>query len=169
MRGLKPLQVVLICCLFCRIFYRCVDWNFLPLRRLINSKVASFTDAWIETLKLVGHPEEFEVASFTDAWIETPIKHLNYIMVKSRIFYRCVDWNFETCRASRRVWVASFTDAWIETIEKGNFKCSFDVASFTDAWIETLPEIIFNLKTESHLLQMRGLKLFALIIKEVQT
>ena len=34
--------------------------------------VASFTDAWIETLTEVGSKRIDGVASFTDAWIETP-------------------------------------------------------------------------------------------------
>ena len=35
-----------------------------------------------------------------------------------------------------------------------------DVASFTDAWIETLEELTYNyVRSLSHLLQMRGLKL----------
>ena len=35
------------------------------------AKVASFTDAWIETLKQMLSGAERLVASFTDAWIET--------------------------------------------------------------------------------------------------
>ena len=54
--------------------------------------VASFTDAWIETLNSICF-HDFYVASFTDAWIET----LGRIISKGQ----------------RRV--ASFTDAWIET------------------------------------------------------
>ena len=38
--------------------------------------VASFTDAWIETLFLEGHLVVQPVASFTDAWIET-VKRLH--------------------------------------------------------------------------------------------
>ena len=34
-------------------------------------KVASFTDAWIETKSKKAEEPENEVASFTDAWIET--------------------------------------------------------------------------------------------------
>ena len=34
--------------------------------------VASFTDAWIETLNLPPLEDMEAVASFTDAWIETP-------------------------------------------------------------------------------------------------
>ena len=99
----------------CRIFYRCVDWNLkdrnLPLpsasSHLLQMRglkpllliwwairlVASFTDAWIETDKILGQIHfnwshllqmrglkrrllvansiGFVVASFTDAWIET--------------------------------------------------------------------------------------------------
>ena len=56
-------------------------------------KVASFTDAWIETKRGTTTREIGSVASFTDAWIETKkegeVTSLNI--------------------------VASFTDAWIET------------------------------------------------------
>ena len=34
-------------------------------------KVASFTDAWIETFEVELSEEVIKVASFTDAWIET--------------------------------------------------------------------------------------------------
>ena len=75
--------------------------------------VASFTDAWIETLpsiillkplkshllqmrglKLCGYQITIRtrmVASFTDAWIET--LHTSYYLLATngRIFYRCVD------------------------------------------------------------------------------
>ena len=37
------------------------------------SLVASFTDAWIETLTLIWYISPRLVASFTDAWIETII------------------------------------------------------------------------------------------------
>ena len=57
------------------------------------SKVASFTDAWIETLGRGCPGLVVTVASFTDAWIETPIAHFKDILKV----------------------VASFTDAWIET------------------------------------------------------
>ena len=36
--------------------------------------VASFTDAWIETVNDAGHTVTTVVASFTDAWIETFIQ-----------------------------------------------------------------------------------------------
>ena len=58
--------------------------------------VASFTDAWIETMNIIKGMTIIRVASFTDAWIET-------------------------CKAEqtpRYYRVASFTDAWIETGQK---------------------------------------------------
>ena len=55
--------------------------------------VASFTDAWIETLVFKQEEGEGIVASFTDAWIETVFCDEESIVMG----------------------VASFTDAWIET------------------------------------------------------
>ena len=52
--------------------------------------VASFTDAWIETLEDAENLEKEKVASFTDAWIETEKKEEKNIG-DGRIFYRCVD------------------------------------------------------------------------------
>ena len=55
------------------------------------ARVASFTDAWIETglirIELLGGT----VASFTDAWIETVNEAGHTVTTVSRIFYRCVD------------------------------------------------------------------------------
>ena len=93
MRGLK-LQFAPACSLTnCRIFYRCVDWNFRIPTPSKPSYVASFTDAWIET-----HAELLETAAI------------------SRIFYRCVDWNIRPSVKRYEQEVASFTDAWIETV-----------------------------------------------------
>ena len=80
------------------------------------------------------------VASFTDAWIET--YQSRYIALHTR--------------------VASFTDAWIETFIAGISVMPLGVASFTDAWIETTSRFRMNHPSLSHLLQMRGLKLFFL-------
>ena len=55
--------------------------------------VASFTDAWIETIWKESFVKTHVVASFTDAWIETESGLGDYIGIP----------------------VASFTDAWIET------------------------------------------------------
>ena len=123
------------------------------------SIVASFTDAWIETLGLIRDKtfikshllqmrglkhialsverNKWRVASFTDAWIETRIH--------------------PSCNALGSV--ASFTDAWIETAIPSSVKNGLKVASFTDAWIETLDFKQDEGEGMSHLLQMRGLKL----------
>ena len=50
MRGLKPL--------------------IIP-KNISHLLVASFTDAWIETISVFCDEESIVVASFTDAWIET--------------------------------------------------------------------------------------------------
>ena len=52
--------------------------------------VASFTDAWIETQASKRRIMQARVASFTDAWIETNAP-LKYTYIHCRIFYRCVD------------------------------------------------------------------------------
>ena len=55
-----------------------------------RKRVASFTDAWIETLILPRRPRVGTVASFTDAWIET-LRNVGLYGGLRRIFYRCVD------------------------------------------------------------------------------
>ena len=69
--------------------------NILIPRTLIP-KVASFTDAWIETTPFYSVYNTTDVASFTDAWIET-------------ISVFCDE---------ESIVVASFTDAWIETLSQ---------------------------------------------------
>ena len=54
-------------------------------------EVASFTDAWIETLPVKPELRDSFVASFTDAWIETYKEIIEGRFDVSRIFYRCVD------------------------------------------------------------------------------
>ena len=83
--------------------------------RLWQLGVASFTDAWIETLYTDRQSNPSLVASFTDAWIETTKQQGN----------------------QKDLPVASFTDAWIETIFIDGWEGKGWVASFTDAWIET--------------------------------
>ena len=78
--------------------------------------VASFTDAWIETMSegVTDKPEI--VASFTDAWIETQDHQAKEANRKSHLLqmrglkqqlYRLYPMD---------CFVASFTDAWIETL-----------------------------------------------------
>ena len=54
-------------------------------------EVASFTDAWIETIGNEVIQGREKVASFTDAWIETCNADTPTYIGFGRIFYRCVD------------------------------------------------------------------------------
>ena len=98
------------------------------------------------------------VASFTDAWIET-LTPLDLLYANwRRIFYRCVDWNspFFTLKGVTKV--ASFTDAWIETTlwkQERCLKCRIFYRCVD--WNPSLKRSIIN-TFKSHLLQMRGLK-----------
>ena len=121
--------------------------------------VASFTDAWIETLISDILKYQSPVASFTDAWIETPLyrwtkthpvshllqmRGLKPISDNSTIFpYESHLLQMRGLKQVRRV-------GQMQGI----------VASFTDAWIETFTSCLDMLPILSHLLQMRGLKLF---------
>ena len=58
---------------------------------MLMDLVASFTDAWIETLYGGYTPIHGLVASFTDAWIETSTQVESALVKLGRIFYRCVD------------------------------------------------------------------------------
>ena len=42
--------------------------------KMVGNRVASFTDAWIETLTSPRAARAKNVASFTDAWIETVVR-----------------------------------------------------------------------------------------------
>ena len=81
--------------------------------------------------------EETEVASFTDAWIETGKSPCLVAEPKSRIFYRCVDWNPEPVTRS--------------TTGRGRifYRCV--------DWNGKIALLSSGTK-KSHLLQMRGLK-----------
>ena len=52
--------------------------------------VASFTDAWIETVMTLSYHIYLFVASFTDAWIET-VTERGEENTDRRILYGCVD------------------------------------------------------------------------------
>ena len=99
--------------------------------------VASFTDAWIETLAANIVKGMTEVASFTDAWIETTegmsteqileshllqmrglkpkIQHKLYITPQSHLLQMRGLKHKKITLIGVQQLVASFTDAWIET------------------------------------------------------
>ena len=98
------------------------------------------------------------VASFTDAWIET-VKGYTQIEAKvGRIFYRCVDWNTHEERKDLAKKGSHLLQ--MRGLKQFTVKNESDstVASFTDAWIETPTTVNTTGKVTSHLLQMRGLK-----------
>ena len=116
MRGLKLIPMFGFKFGECRIFYRCVDWNFKDFVVVAENYSRIFYRC-VDWNRIIVRWFSFEeVASFTDAWIETYFRRREQYL-KSRIFYRCVDWN----RAY---------------------------------------EAIYNAYIRSHLLQMRGLKLW---------
>ena len=52
---------------------------------MLLTGVASFTDAWIETLPAHRSCKSHPVASFTDAWIETPEHRFKVVSDKSHL------------------------------------------------------------------------------------
>ena len=164
-----------------RIFYRCVDWNLIISVLIWSAKVASFTDAWIETLLLESNITGSVRRIFyrcVDWNLERVRRCFRY---RSRIFYRCVDWNFctekVTVQDGSRIFYrcVDWNSCWsLKTAASRcrifyrcvDWNCLHDsassqgiVASFTDAWIETQRVLRSASTFKSHLLQMRGLKL----------
>ena len=141
-----------------RIFYRCVDWNIIANQFKHYVKVASFTDAWIETvswlISLHGYQSHLlQMRGLKQKKIcQKRYRNLSHLLqmrglkhnpvslhfhTPRRIFYRCVDWNTHMSISRSPFFVASFTDAWIETRSESFIDHLRGVASFTDAWIET--------------------------------
>ena len=78
------------------------------------NRVASFTDAWIETESALSAVSKATVASFTDAWIETKFRLYDFIRCRSHLLQmRGLKQGAISC--ANLTYVASFTDAWIET------------------------------------------------------
>ena len=105
-------------------------------RILPETKVASFTDAWIETYQhdFMRKMEKSHLLQMRGLKQQIIWDNDAYI---GRIFYRCVDWNIVPDLDLMGNDVASFTDAWIETELHAASRGRILVASFTDAWIET--------------------------------
>ena len=120
-----------------RIFYRCVDWNSLSItpQTKIRSRIFYRCVDW--NLLLIKCKRTKHVASFTDAWIETFTQPIPTTGSFSRIFYRCVDWNIFALiwsgKASCRIFYRCVD--WNKWMWK--HLVTVRVASFTDAWIET--------------------------------
>ena len=104
--------------------------------------VASFTDAWIETLGNVSTVKSAYVASFTDAWIETDAEAKSILVTMSHLLQMRGLKHRDAAVFKLHQDVASFTDAWIETGTLALIIPRNLVASFTDAWIETAQRYI---------------------------
>ena len=82
---------------YSRIFYRCVDWNGFFLSYTCRLLVASFTDAWIETMlkriNLMGWMSHL----LQMRGLKQKLSN-DYTSFSRRIFYRCVDWNVRLTR-----------------------------------------------------------------------
>ena len=52
---------------------------------MLYIRVASFTDAWIETNRGLVFNAGLQVASFTDAWIETPYMNFKSSDIESHL------------------------------------------------------------------------------------
>ena len=87
-------------------------WNFIALRR---DSVASFTDAWIETMLTEVKALDKKVPSFTDAWIETLCWLLDMMVRLRSHLLQMRGLKLLKVMAFSIFPVASFTDAWIET------------------------------------------------------
>ena len=99
------------------------------------------------------------VASFTDAWIETYIIDIQMI-TKSRIFYRCVDWNIYIKIVNPEI----FCRIFYRCVDWNHF-CRNRCWSKRSHLLQMrgLKPRVFSHRQhpeKSHLLQMRGLKLF---------
>ena len=77
--------------------------------------VASFTDAWIETVFCDEESIVMGVASFTDAWIETLIILPAILLWLSHLLQMRGLKLVLVLKSVKKLLVASFTDAWIET------------------------------------------------------
>ena len=104
---------------------------------LFEQQVASFTDAWIETLRYLACGEYGSVASFTDAWIETMIINILYYIQSSHLL------QMRGLKLIRIVIMVDQLKSHLLQMRGLKPRPSMDshrqnqVASFTDAWIET--------------------------------
>ena len=106
-------------------------------QEFFRTAVASFTDAWIETLRYLACGEYGSVASFTDAWIETMIINILYYIQSSHLL------QMRGLKLIRIVIMVDQLKSHLLQMRGLKPRPSMDshrqnqVASFTDAWIET--------------------------------
>ena len=101
------------------------------------AKVASFTDAWIETSSAITHERTLLVASFTDAWIET-----FYFRVRAKKIPRSHLLQMRGLKPPKSGYIPAGSKSHLLQM-RGLKRCLSAIRRWAD-W--------------SHLLQMRGLK-----------
>ena len=104
-----------------------------------------------------------EVASFTDAWIETVLQNLSVKPPESHLL--------QMRGLKHVLFILKMVVSLSHLLQMRGlkllleqYKSNREVASFTDAWIETLKSTLKVRRSESHLLQMRGLKLLISVL-----
>ena len=104
-------------------------------QEFFRNAVASFTDAWIVTLRYLAGGEYGSVASFTDAWIETMIINILYYIQSSHLLQM---------RGLKLIRIVIMVDQLkshllqmrgLKPLFKGAFERVFNVASFTGTTI----------------------------------
>ena len=102
--------------------------------------VASFTDAWIETVAVNSYATQLasHLLQMRGSKLLDRLHHNAYL--RSHLL-QMRGLKLQSSRTCLPLQVASFTDAWIETIPRIRLILSFIVASFTDAWIETTEDL----------------------------
>ena len=100
--------------------------------------VASFTDAWIETLSCKNNHTALKSHLLQMRGLKLNILIPRTLIAKSHLLQMrgLKQMDVYILMIGRKV--ASFTDAWIETFSDPTFIELLNVASFTDAWIETM-------------------------------
>ena len=131
--------------------------------------VASFTDAWIETLPGVFHPYNhlshlLQMRGLKLSFLlYAPITHMSHLLQMRGLKQK----NGSRRPAGRLV--ASFTDAWIETCG-GDLWSPFFVSHLLQMrGLKPSGESQESRGRESHLLQMRGLKQVIPALDEIVT
>ena len=159
MRGLKLSMRLVIRLLLCRIFYRCVDWNW----SCCNLNTAASRSHLLQMRGLKQEREtvclfkrESHLLQMRGLKLLLPLVPLLYL---SRIFYRCVDWNF-----FRSIRLNIFRS---HLLQMRGLKQMILMIFMRNIWshllqmrgLKLISTSLFAYRKLSHLLQMRGLKL----------
>ena len=158
MRGLKRQSVRTGITVNRRIFYRCVDWNTNDAIDRVTVLVASFTDAWIETLLRLKE----KLKKWSHLLQMRGLKHFNHLQyeIKNRSHLlqmrglKLTDPERMECVLESHL----LQMRGLKPLYRHHPYNPTTVASFTDAWIETTTVGSVTSRNLSHLLQMRGLK-----------